>query len=143
MSPIGNLAAVCYCHCFVAIEAKPSFCQRSILGMRCEEGGVLRNMVARRMNNQNDSSTKDENNSEHETPSALEVTGPKAEKHCSRAATEKGTLRDPMFWLLFCTFLATSGAAFFTRTMRIANRAYVYSTSRFIHYVYKPNGTDL
>jgi hypothetical protein len=109
-------------------------------------------MVATRMNNQNDSSTKDENNSEQETPSALQVTGPKAEKHCSRAANEKGALRDPMFWLLFCTFLATSGAAFFTRqqwitadqTMRIANRAYVYSTNfRFIHYGYKPNGTDL
>jgi hypothetical protein len=28
--------------------------------------------------------------------------------------------------------------------MRIGNRAYVYSTSfRFIHYGYKPNGTDV
>jgi hypothetical protein len=55
---------------------------------------------------------------------------------CSRAATQRSTLRDPMFWLLFCTLLATSGAAFFTgqqwitadQTMRIGNRAYVYST---------------
>jgi hypothetical protein len=94
----------------------------------------------------------DENNSEQETPSALPVTEPKAEKHCSRSTIAKGTLRDPMFWLLFCTLLATSGAAFFTgqqwitadQTMRIGNRAYVYSTHfRFIHYGYKPNGTDL
>ena len=99
-----------------------------------------------------DPSTNDQNNSEQDTPSALPVTEPKAEKHCSRAVKEKSTLRDPMFWLLFCTLLATSGAAFFTgqqwitadQTMRIGNRAYVYSTSfRFIHYGYKPNGTDV
>src|SRR5215510_14423648 len=81
------------------------------------------------------------NKSEHETPSALPA-----------IAKTKGTLRDPMFWLLFCTLLATSGAAFFTgqqwitadQSMRIGNRAYVYSTSfRFIHYGYKPNGTDV
>jgi hypothetical protein len=104
------------------------------------------------MENKSDPSTNDQNSSEQDTPSALPVTEPKAQKHCSRAAKEKSTLRDPMFWLLFCTLLATSGAAFFTgqqwitadQTMRIGNRAYVYSTSfRFIHYGYKPNGTDV
>jgi hypothetical protein len=70
----------------------------------------------------------------------------------SGADKEKSTLRDPMFWLLFCTFIATTGAAYFTgqlwnttdQTMRFGNRAYVYSTHfRFIHYGYKPNGTDV
>jgi len=104
------------------------------------------------MKNKNDPSTNDQNNSEQETPSALPVTEPKAEEHRSRAAKEKGTLRDPMFWLLFCTLLATAGAAFFTgqqwitadQTMRISNRAYVYSTKfQFVHYGYKPNGRDV
>src|SRR5215475_15950082 len=104
------------------------------------------------MKNKNEPSANDQNNSEQETPSALPPTEPKAEKHRSRAAEEKGTLRDPMFWLLFCTLLATAGAAFFTGqqwitldlTMRIGNRAYVYSTHfQFIHYGYKPNGTDV
>ena len=78
------------------------------------------------MANKNDPSTNDQNNSEQDTRSASPLTE-KAEKHYGRAAKEKGTLRDPMFWLLFCTFLATSGAAFFTgqqwitadQTMRI------------------------
>jgi len=96
-------------------------------------------------------STNGKNSSEPETPSALPATEPKAEKHRSRAAKE-GTLRDPMFWLLFCTLLATTGAAFFTgqqwitadQTMRIGNRAYVYSTKfQFVHYGYKPNGRDV
>ena len=104
------------------------------------------------MKNKSDPPTNDQNNPEQETPSALRVTKPKAAKYSSSVATEKSTLRDPMFWLLFCTLLATSGAAFFTgqqwitadQTMRISNRAYVYSTSfRFIHYGYKPNGTDV
>jgi hypothetical protein len=104
------------------------------------------------MKRKNDLSIFDRNNSGRETPSTLSTTGPTAEKHCGRAPTEKSTLRDPMFWLLFCTLLATSGAAFFTgqqwitadQTMRIGNRAYVYSTSfRFINYGYKPNGTDV
>jgi hypothetical protein len=103
------------------------------------------------MTNKKDPST-DPNNSEQKTPSGLPVTEPKAEKHRSPAADEKSTLRNPMFWLLFCTLLATSGAAFFTgaqwitldQTMRMGNRAYVYSTNfRFIHYGYKPNGTDV
>ena len=103
------------------------------------------------MANKNDPSTNDQNNSEQDTRSASPLTE-KAEKHGGRAAKEKGTVRDPMFWLLFCTFLATSGAAFFTgqqwitadQTMRIGNRAYIYSTSfRFIHYGYKPNGADV
>ena len=104
------------------------------------------------MKNNNDRSTNDQNKSEQERPSALPVTEPKAKKYCSSAAKKEGTLRDPMFWLLFCTLLATSGAAFFTgrqwitadQTMRIGNRAYVYSTNfRFIHYGYKPNGKDV
>jgi hypothetical protein len=104
------------------------------------------------MKSKNDPSANSRNNPEQETLSTSPVTESRAEKHCSRAATEKSTLRDPMFWLLFCTLLATSGAAFFTgqqwitadRTMRIGNRAYVYSTSfRFINYGYKPNGTDV
>src|SRR3954468_4917794 len=103
------------------------------------------------MADKNDPSTNDQNDSEQDTRSASPLTE-KAEKHRGRAAKEKGTLRDPMFWLLFCTLLATSGAAFFTgeqwitadQTMRICNRAYIYSTSfRFIHYGYKPNGADV
>src|SRR5262245_62940520 len=104
------------------------------------------------MKSNNDRSTNDQNKSELEGPSALPVTDPKAKKHGSSAGKKEGTLRDPMFWLLFCTLLATSGAAYFTglqwitadQTMRIGNRAYVYSTRfRFIHYVYKPNGRDV
>src|SRR5262245_54277850 len=57
-----------------------------------------------------------------------------------------------MFWLVLFTLVATSAAAYFTfqqwitldLTMRIGNRAYVYSTHfQFIHYGYKPNGTDV
>src|SRR5215468_10467799 len=104
------------------------------------------------MKTKNDLYTNDRSNAERERPAALPVIEPIAEEHFSRAATETGALRDPMFWLLFCTLLATSGAAFFTgqqwltadKTMRISNRAYVYSTSfRFIHYGYKPNGRDV
>jgi hypothetical protein len=82
----------------------------------------------------------------------LPVTKPSAQKHSSATPTEKSALRDPIFWLLFFTLLATAGAAFFTgqqwitadQTMRIGNRAYVYSTKfQFIHYGYKPNGTDV
>jgi hypothetical protein len=104
------------------------------------------------MQNKNDPSTNDQNNSEHETPSALPVTEPKAEEHRSRAASEKVTFRDAMFWLLFFTLLATGAAAYFTfqqwvtqdQTMRFGNRAYVYSANfQFINYGYKPNGTDV
>src|SRR5215831_7244462 len=104
------------------------------------------------MKSKNDLSTTDRSNPARETPSALPETEPTAGNHCSRAVAGKSTLRDPMFWLLFCTLLATSSAAFFTgqqwitadQTMRIGNRAYVYSTSfRFIHYGYKPTGTDV
>src|SRR5262245_27615962 len=104
------------------------------------------------MKSKNDRSTNDQNNSEQEKPSAVPATEPKAEKHSRRPTKEETTLRDPMFWLLFCTLLATAGAAFFTgqqwitsdQTMRIGNRAYVYSTKfQFIHYGYKPNGKDV
>jgi len=104
------------------------------------------------MKSKNELSSDDRNNPAREPPSTLPVTAPTGEKCGGRAATQKSTIRDPMFWLLFCTLLATSGAAFFTgrqwitadQTMRIGNRAYVYSTSfRFIHYGYKPNGTDV
>src|SRR5262245_26042945 len=104
------------------------------------------------MENKNNPSTNEPNSSGHETPSALRVTEPKAEQHRSRAAGEKVFFRDAMFWLLFFTLLATGAAAYFTfqqwitldQTMRIGNRAYVYSTHfRFINYGYKPNGTDV
>src|SRR5215510_12148906 len=57
-----------------------------------------------------------------------------------------------MFWLVLFTLFATSAAAYFIfqqwitldQTMQIGNRADVYSTHfRFIHYGYKPNGTDV
>jgi len=104
------------------------------------------------MKNKNDPSAHNQSKSQQETPSALPASQPKAEKERGRAAKERSALRDPMFWLLFFTLVATSGAAFFTgrqwitadQTMRIGNRAYVYSTKfQFIHYGYKPNGRDL
>jgi hypothetical protein len=103
------------------------------------------------MENKNHPSTNDPTNSGQETASALPATEPKAEKR-GREASEKVFFRDAMFWLLFFTLLATSAAAYFTfqqwitldETMRIGNRAYVYSTHfRFINYGYKPNGTDV
>jgi hypothetical protein len=102
--------------------------------------------------NKNDPSTNDPNNSKQEKPSALPQTEPKAEKQRSRGANDKVFFRDAMFWLVLFTLFATSAAAYFTfqqwitldLTMQIGNRAYVYSTHfRFIHYGYKLNGTDV
>jgi len=86
------------------------------------------------MQNKNDPSTNDQKNSEQETPSALPITEPKAEK---KPRQRKSFFRDAMFLAFAFHASGNCRAAYFTfqqwvtldQTMRFGNRAYVYSAN--------------